>query len=86
MSSRKHQLQNQQLEVRLYEPPQMCKDRLVLGNLPEVRTRDELLNYVEVKSDLTVDTILFADEEGTVVVIFDTNIGEFVERTCDNVL
>ena len=55
----------------------MCRDRLVLRNLPEVRTRDELLDFVEAKSKLTVDNILFGEEEGTAVVIFETDVGEF---------
>lgn len=59
----------------------MCRDRLVLRNLPEVRTRDELRDFVEVKSKLTVDTILFGEEEGTAVVIFETFAGEFFSVT-----
>ena len=55
----------------------MCRDRLVLRNLPEVRTRDELQDFVEAKSKLTVDNILFGEEEGTAVVIFETDVGEF---------
>ena len=77
VASRQHKLEKQQLEVRLHEPPQMCKDRLVVGNLPEVKTADEVQNFVEAKTMLDVQTILFAEEEGTAVVIFNSDVGEF---------
>ena len=55
----------------------MFKDRLLLGNLPDIRSADELLNFVEVRSKLIVDSLLFGDEEGTAVAVFESEIGEY---------
>ncbi|XP_070210414.1 protein mono-ADP-ribosyltransferase PARP14-like isoform X2 [Littorina saxatilis] len=74
VAERQHKLDGQTLEVSLYKPPEMCKDRILLRNLPEVKSADELVNFVEVKSGLTVNKVLFADEEGTAVVIFEDDI------------
>ncbi|KAL8618042.1 hypothetical protein ACOMHN_021762 [Nucella lapillus] len=83
VAGRQHTIQKQEVDVQLHLPLEMCKDRVILSNLPEIRSSDELLNFVELKTDKAVDSILFAtEEEGVAVIIFKSDIDVGHVRGC----
>jgi hypothetical protein len=77
VARRKHTLQGHALTVTLYQPPKMSRDRIIVRNLPEIKSSQELLLFVENKTDVDVAKIMFADEEGVALVTFENDIGEY---------
>ncbi|XP_076461057.1 uncharacterized protein LOC143293736 [Babylonia areolata] len=74
VAARSHIFQNQTMDVRLEEPPQPYTDRILLTNLPAVRTTDELKYFVEAKTQVSVSSILFGDSGDVAVIMFESHI------------
>ncbi|XP_025093181.1 uncharacterized protein LOC112563487 isoform X3 [Pomacea canaliculata] len=78
VASRKHKLDGKEVTVNIYRPPEMMKDRVVLTELEDVSSVDELLNFVEAKTGEDVSSILFGNDGEAAVVIFE-NVIDFHE-------
>ncbi|XP_076461058.1 uncharacterized protein LOC143293737 [Babylonia areolata] len=74
VAARSHIFQDQTMDVRLEEPPQPYTDRILLTNLPAVRTTDELKYFVEAKTQVSVSSILFGDSGDVAVIMFESHI------------
>lgn len=74
VAARDHTLEGKKLTARLEKTPEMMRDRVLLTKLPSISSKDELLNFVEAKTGLDVQTILFGEKNTVALVIFEEKV------------
>ncbi|OWF49179.1 Poly [ADP-ribose] polymerase 14 [Mizuhopecten yessoensis] len=74
---KKHVLDGRTLDVKLFVPPppvQMCEDKVLLRDVNPDTSRDALDNFLELKASALPKSLIYGEEEGTILVMFDKKI------------
>ncbi|XP_071091170.1 protein mono-ADP-ribosyltransferase PARP14-like isoform X2 [Haliotis cracherodii] len=65
------------LQVKLATPQVMYKDKVLLTGVPPMESYETLSLYLEAKTELEVQQLLYGEEDGDVLVTFSEDIKDF---------
>ncbi|XP_062593153.1 protein mono-ADP-ribosyltransferase PARP14-like, partial [Saccostrea cucullata] len=71
---REHRVDGATLQVKLYQPPKpvpMYQDRVLIKGFNPETSKDGIINFLEAKSGEDVKDVVYGQEEGTAMVIFE---------------
>ncbi|XP_046369034.2 protein mono-ADP-ribosyltransferase PARP14-like [Haliotis rufescens] len=79
VAARQHKLGDRELQVKMSVPAVMYRDKVLLSGVPDGASEDNIRDFLEARTQHTVDKFLYGEEEGDILVFFTEQFKDFTK-------